>query len=130
MNGMLRYYISRAILSAALGALLAITGLQWWIALLAGIAAFAFFLYAPRSGRYAVNPELGVTALRRDERTQLINAKAAVNAFVITILAMGGIAIYFGAIVSAAVPVIAISLTMLIAILTYFVSDFWLRRSQ
>jgi hypothetical protein len=87
-------------------------------------------LWAPRSGRYAVHPELGVTALRRDERTQTINDQAARNAFVVSMLALGGIAVYFGAIALATVPVALIRWVLVIAALTYFASDVWLRRSQ
>jgi len=96
MSGMSAYYISRAVISAASGVLLALTGLQWWMATLMGVIVFGLFLWAPRSGRYAVHPEFGVTALRRDEHTQAINDKAARNAFVVTMLAIAGIAIYFG----------------------------------
>lgn len=55
-----------------------------------------FVSLAPHSGRYSVHPELGVTALRLDERTQITNDKAARNAFVISILALCGITAYFG----------------------------------
>jgi uncharacterized membrane protein len=129
MTGMSRYYISRALISIALGALLALTGSQWWMAGLVGVIVFAYFLWAPHSGRYAVHPELGVTALRRDERTQTINDKAARNAFVATILTVAGIAVYFGTIAPANVPVAILNLALVLGMLTYFVSDFWLRRS-
>jgi uncharacterized membrane protein len=129
MTGMSRYYISRALISIALGALLALTGSQWWMAGLVGVIVFAYFLWAPHSGRYAVHPELGVTALRRDERTQTINDKAARNAFVATILTVAGIAVYFGTIAPANVPVAILNLALVLGTLTYFVSDFWLRRS-
>jgi nitrogen fixation-related uncharacterized protein len=129
MSGMSVYYISRAVISAALGVLLALTGLQWWMAVLMGVIVFGFFLWAPRSGRYAVHPEFGVTALRRDERTQTINDKAARNAFIVTMLAIAGIAIYFGSIVPASVPVTMLQYMLILGALTYFVSDFVLRRS-
>jgi hypothetical protein len=129
MSGMSVYYISRAVISAALGVLLALTGLQWWMAMLMGVIVFGFFLWAPRSGRYAVHPEFGVTALRRDERTQTINDKAARNAFIVTMLAIAGIAIYFGSIVPASVPVTMLQYMLILGALTYFVSDFVLRRS-
>jgi len=96
---------------------------------LVGVIVFAYFLWAPHSGRYAVHPELGATALRRDERTQTINDKAARNAFVATILTVAGIAVYFGTIAPANVPVAILNLALVLGILTYFVSDFWLRRS-
>jgi hypothetical protein len=129
MSGMSAYYISRAVISAASAVLLALTGLQWWMATLMGVIVFGLFLWAPRSGRYAVHPEFGVTALRRDERTQTINDKAARNAFIVTMLAIAGIAIYFGSIAPAGVPVAALQSVLILGALTYFVSDFFLRRS-
>jgi len=102
---------------------------EWWLAALIGVIVLAFFLWAPSSGRYAVHPEHGVMALRRDERTQAINDKAARNGFVVTIGAIGGITLYFGSIVLTDVPVTVLSLVLALGILTYFVSDFWLRRA-
>ena len=129
MSGMSAYYISRAVISAALGVVLALTGLEWWMAALLGAMAFAFFIWAPHSGRYSVHPELGVTALRRDERTQGINDKAARNAFVVTMLAIAGIAIYFGAIAAVSVPIAMLRWTLVLGVLVYYVSDFVLRRA-
>lgn len=129
MTGMSVYYISRAVISAALGVLLALTGFQWWLAVLMSAIVFAFFLWAPRSGRYSVHPEFGFTALQRDERTQIINDKAARNAFVFTMLAVAGIAIYFGSIAPAGVPVGILHWTLILGVLTYFASDLFLRRS-
>jgi len=129
MSGMSVYYVSRAVMSAALGVLLALTGLEWWMAAMLGAIVFAFFVWAPRSGRYSVHPELGVTALRRDERTQGINDKAARNAFVVTMLAVAGTAIYFGAMAAVSVPVAALKWTLVLGVLVYFVSDFVLRRA-
>jgi hypothetical protein len=128
MKDMTGYYISRAVISIALGGFLALTGSPWWGAVLVGAITFAFFVWAPRSGRYAVHPELGVTALRRDEYTQTINDKAARNAFVLTGLMLGGGIIYFGTIVPSSVPVGFLSLVLALGVLIYFVSDAWLRR--
>ncbi len=130
MTGMTAYYISRAVISIAFGALFAVTGSSVWMALLIGGLAFAFFLWAPRSGRYAVHPELGITALRRDERTQGINDKAARNAFVISILALGAITVYFGTFALTDVPLALLKLVIAVGALAYFVSDLWLRRQQ
>lgn len=129
MTGMTRYYISRVIISAGLVLILALTGLEWWSAALVGVIVLAFFLWAPRSGRYAVHPEHGMTALRRDERTQAINDKAARNGFVVTIGAIAGVTLYFGLFGLTDVPVTVLSLVLALGILTYFVSDFWLRRA-
>jgi nitrogen fixation-related uncharacterized protein len=129
MSSLLRYYVSRTFVSIALGALLAATGSPWWMAVLAGVTVLAFFLWAPRSGRYAVHPEQGVTPLRRDERTQMISDRAARNAFVATVLMIAGTAVYFGTIARADVPVGALTLALVLGALTYSVSDFWLRRT-
>ena len=126
MSGMSAYYISRAIISAAFGVFLVVTGFEWWMAALMGAVVFGLFLWAPRSGRYAVHPEFGVTALRRDERTQGINDKAARNAFVVMMLALAGLAIYFGA--STVVPVRVLEYALILVALAYFGSDFFLRR--
>jgi hypothetical protein len=128
MSGMSAYYISRAVLSTALSILLALTGLEWWMAVLMGIVVMGFFLWAPRSGRYSVHPEFGVTALRRDERTQIINDKAARNAFVVTMLVTAGTAIYFGSFAPTAVPIAILERTLILGVLTYFLSDFFLRQ--
>ena len=129
MRGLSRYYMSRTVISAALGGLFALTGASWWMALLATVTACAFFLWAPRSGRYAVHPKFGVTALRRDERTQALSDKAARNAFVVAVLALAAIAITFGRIVQTGVPIAFLNGTIALAALTYFLSDLWLRRS-
>jgi hypothetical protein len=130
MTGMTSYYISRAVISIAFGALFAATGSAWWLSVLMGGLVFALFLWAPHSGRYAVHPELGITALRRDERTQGINDKAARNAFVVSMLALGGIAVYFGALALATVPLAALKWVLVAGAVTYVGSDLWLRRSQ
>jgi len=129
MTGMSRYYISRILVSVAFGGLFALTGSPWWMAVLTSIVLIALFLYAPHSGRYAVHPGLGVMALQRDERTQTVTDRAARNAFVVTMLIIAGITIYFGSILMASVPIVALKLVLAVAALTYFLSDFWLRRS-
>ena len=129
MREMTRYYLSRAIITAAFGGLLAITGMSWWMAALIGLTTFVLFLWAPHSGRYAVHPELGTTALRRDERTQVINDKAGRNAFVVTVLSVAGLIGYYGLTAPGDVPIQALNIVLLVGILTYFVTDFWLRRT-
>lgn len=129
MKGLQRYYVSRALVSAVFGVVFWLSGATWWVAILMGCGVFALFLWAPHSGRYAVHPELGVTAMRRDEHTQAINDKAARNAFVVTMLVTGGVAIYFGSVTPAVVPLSILEALLVIGALTYFISDFWLRRS-
>ncbi len=130
MKGMQAYYLSRLVLSLALGALFVIAGSAWWLSALVGALAFLWFLIAPRLGRYAVHPEYGATALRRDERSEAINAAAARNAFVACMLAVGGLIIYHGAMALDRVPLVALEALLLLGALVYYATDFWLRRSQ
>ena len=129
-KNMLPYYLSRTILSAAIGLLLFVTGSTLWMVILISGLILAFFLWAPHSGRYSVHPELGVTALRRDERTQVINDKAARNAFIVSMLTVGAIAVYFGLFGAINISISVFKIVLVIGGLTYFVSDLWLRRSQ
>jgi len=130
MTGMKSYYLSRAAISIAFGMLFALTGSSWWIAMLVSTLAFAWFLLAPHIGRYSVHPEFGVTALRRDERAQAINDKAARNAFVVGMLALGGIIVYYSTLTLTSVPIAVFKWLLILGVLIYYLSDFWLRRAQ
>jgi hypothetical protein len=130
MTGMKSYYLSRAVVAVAFGALFVLTGSPWWTGVLTGILAYTWFLLAPHIGRYAVHPEFGVTALRRDERAQMINDKAARNAFVASMLALGGIIIYSGTLALTSVPIAVFKWLLILSVLIYYVSDFWLRRAH
>lgn len=130
MTGMRAYYLSRAVLSAAIGAFAVFAGSVWWIGIIVGVVSFAFFWLAPRLGRYAVHPEAGVTALRRDERLQAINAAAGLNAFVVSMLGLAGVIIYFGMLSARDVPVMVLEALLILGALVYYSTDFWLRRTQ
>ena len=123
------YTITRASISVALGGLLALSGLPWWGALLAGGMAFAFFLWAPRGGRYVVKPLDGIAPLRRDERMKAIRDQAARNAFSATVVALAAVTIYFGVIALNDVPVTILNAILALGLLTYAATDYWLRRS-
>lgn len=125
---MVRYYLSRALISAAFGGLLSLTGSQWWLAAFMGALTFGFFLWAPHSGRYAVHPERGVSALQQDERTRFINAVAGRNAFVGMMLALAAMIIYFGWVGSEMVPIWILSQVLVFGVAVYLVSDLLLRR--
>jgi 1,4-dihydroxy-2-naphthoate octaprenyltransferase len=128
MSGM-GYYLSRALISAAFGGLLAMTGSPWWTSALVGAATFALFLWAPLSGRYVVDPARGATALARDERAQAIVGKASRNAFVVTICLVAALTLFYGAINPGDVPVNALGLVLFFGALTYYATDLWLRRT-
>lgn len=129
MTGMKAYYLSRALISIAFGALVAVSGSAWWLGLGAAVVAFGWFLLAPHIGRYSVHPEFGVSALRRDERSQMINDKAARNAFIVTMLVLGGLVLYFGAAALTSVPVVIFRWLLIAGVVIYYASDFWLRRA-
>ncbi len=124
------YYVSRTAISIGIGILLYITGSQAWVAILLGGLLTALFLYAPQSGRYSVHPEFALTPLRRDEHTQFINDAAGRNAFVVIILLIGALIIGFGAGGTIAIPSLALKAVMAAGALTYFLSDFWMRRTS
>jgi len=128
-KNMMPYYLSRLALSIAFGGLFFVSGSSWWAAALFGALALAFFLWAPFSGRYAVHPEFGATALRRDERTQIINDRAARNAFIVSMLAVGAISIYFGSSGLTSIPLGMMKVVLIAGILVYFLSDFWMRKT-
>jgi len=106
------------------------TGSPWWMALQIVGLLFALFLWAPHSGRYAVHPEFGITALRRDERTQVINDRAARNAFVVSMLLLGAVAVFSGVSGMMSITLGVIKIVLLAGALTYFACDLWLRKTQ
>jgi hypothetical protein len=125
---MMRYYVSRLVVVAVAVALLVLAELPWWIAAVAGVLMLGFFVWAPRGGRYVTRRQPGVTALRRDERTQAVANKASRNGFVALMLTAGAVAIYWGVVAETDVPAFVLYLLVALGWLVYFISDFWLRR--
>lgn len=128
MSRMMPYYVTRIGLSAFLVGFLLLMGSPWYLAAILGALLVAFFLWAPRSGRYKVEEGEGALALRRDEWAQAVAHKSARNAFVLLILAVGATALYFGLIAKTDVPVSIVALLGLFGLATYFLSDVWIRR--
>jgi hypothetical protein len=124
------YYLSRTALSIAFSYLLFVTGSPILNSMLIGGLLIALFLYAPHSGRYSVHPEFALTPLRRDEHTQTINDAAARNAFVVSMLVISAAVIYFGSFGAVTISISLIKMVVAIGALTYFISDFWLRKSH
>ncbi len=129
VKNMMPYYLSRMGLTVIIGILLFTSGSSIWISILISVMLLAFFIWAPHSGRYSVHPEFGITALRRDEFTEVINDKAARNAFVASMLVLAGIAIYFGYAGLILIPASVLKWTLVIGILTYYGTDLWMRKS-
>ena len=128
MTGMRAYYLSRVVIAIVFGVLFVLAGSAWWVGMLVAALAFGWFLIAPRIGRYAVHPEAGVTALQRDERSQVINDKAGRNAFIVTMFAVAGVVIYSAATATSTLPVAALEWLLILGVAVYYVSDVWLRR--
>ncbi|MDD5264475.1 MAG: hypothetical protein PHU43_06530 [Candidatus Bipolaricaulis sp.] len=123
-----RYVVSRAVLAAVLGAALYAGGLSWWGSVAACVGALVFFLLAPWCGRYVVKEDGGAAPFRRDERSRAIRDHAARNALVLTVLALAGLTIAYGLILDVAVPAAALGSVLGLAVVTYVVSDAYLRR--
>jgi hypothetical protein len=116
-------------IAALLGGVLYLSGAEWWMALLlTGIVA-GFFVWAPRSGRYVVDPQAGAFAMRRDERTGAITDKAARNGFLVVMLGLAAMVLYFGSWRGMPVPTGIVNWMLIIGMGTYFVSDVALRRA-
>jgi len=125
---MKKYYISRGFLSLIMGVIVYLISTSVWIAALSAVSVFVVFVLLSRSGRYKVKPEKGVAALQRDEWTQGINEKAGRNAWVI-VAVMGSLTVLYYSVISPGdVPVFILGILLLLGLLTYYVSDFWLRR--
>ena len=125
---MKRYYVSRGLLSLVFGVLVYLINASWWIGGLSALIFFITFVVLSRSGRYKIKPERGVAALQRDEWTQSINDKAGRNAWVVAAVAGSALILYFGWISPGDVPIFFLGLLLFAGMVTYYVSDFWLRR--
>jgi hypothetical protein len=122
------YILSRGLLSVVFGVVIYLISRSWWLGALSAVLIFSLFLYLPRSGRYRVKPERGVTALQRDEWTERVNDKAGRNAWVVVAL-LGSLAIlYYGLISPGDIPVNILALVIFAGIAAYYLTDLWLRR--
>jgi hypothetical protein len=125
---MTAYYVSRGILSIAFGGLVYLFSGYPLAGVLGAVLPFSIFLYLPKSGRYMVVPKEGTTALRRDEFTQSVNQRSGLYAWVVVAVAGGVLVLYYGLISPGGVPVSLLGLLLLAGMVTYYVSDYLLRR--
>jgi hypothetical protein len=124
----IRYYVGRVLLSVAMGAAMLLLGGEWWVAALTAAATFALFIWIPQSGLFIIDNSESFTPLRRDERAQAIVNLAARNGFAVTIIALGAVALIFGARGISTVPVHALNLVLVLGTLTYLATELWQRR--
>ncbi len=121
---LLPYYLSRAVIAAALGVLLVVLGgNDWWFGVLIGLLVYAGFIWYAHSGHYLIDSSTPLTPLRRDERGKDIRNRALVLA-----VAVGGVTI---ALISMAgllfsVPSQLGSIALLLAFVTYFAASEWM----
>ena len=122
------YYMSRVVMSIAFG------GLVWLVSgyLLAGVliaaVVFIMFFYLYQSGRYRIDPQKGISALRRDEWTQSINNRSGRNAWVVVAILGSNMVFYYGLLSPGDVPVNLLGGVLLTGLVTYYVSDYWMRK--
>ena len=122
------YYISRGIISIALGGLLYLLSQSLLISVSIAVVIFITFMILPRTGRYKVFPQKGMTALRRDEWTQSINQRSGLNAWVIVTITGAGLVLYYGLISPGDVPTGLLGALLLLGLVAYYVSDYWMRK--
>jgi predicted MFS family arabinose efflux permease len=116
------YMITRALIAVGLGFLIG-WKTAWWSGALAGVAALAFFLWAPSSGRYRVQAEGSATPMRLDERTRAIRNRAARDGFLALMLGQAALVLTFGLVRPGGIPVELLMGVLGLGFLTYFISD-------
>jgi len=112
------YYLSRALLAALLGWLIATSSGLVWMGIVLGLLVFAGFVYYLHNGRYIVDDGHPFFPLRRDDRAESIRNKALVVSVVVAGLA------YFAIFIlnrMAASPAIPSSLVLPLGVVVYFV---------
>ncbi len=124
------YYLSRAILAAAMGLGMFFAGLAWWAAAATGTAVLGMFVWAARGGRYVVVSSGGLTPLRRDERARHIADVAARATLAVGGMALAGVVLYYHARGGDTVPLEVLSVVIAAGAATYGIADFWLRRNR
>jgi hypothetical protein len=128
MSNLTVYYVSRTLLALVFGVLFLVAGLPWWAAVPITAALIAFFLWAPKSGRYVIQTDRGVAPMQEDEYGREIRNQAARDAFVVTTLGMAG-AILYGFLAETDLSIAVLGVILGLGWLTYFASDFRRKRS-
>jgi predicted MFS family arabinose efflux permease len=116
------YVVTRALIAAGLGFLIGWKTV-WWTGVLTGVAALAFFLWAPSSGRYRVQAGGGATPMRLDERTRALRNRAARDGFLVLMLGQAALVLTFVLIRPGDIPIELLMIMLGLGFLTYFVSD-------
>jgi len=124
----LSYYLSRLMLALFFGALFLLMGATWWFTggVVALITLVSWFR-TPKSGRYVVQPEKGVRAIQRDERTQHIVDKASRNGFITLNLIFLGLIVYSKIAGTDSIPIFIVALMIGVGFGVYLISDVILR---
>ena len=122
------YYISRAVISIVFGGLVYLVSRSYLAGLSGALLALITFIVLSRSGRYKVVTRAGQPVLRRDEWSQSINQRSGRNAWVIVTIAGSGLVLYYGLVSPGDVPTGWLGSLLLLGLVTYYVSDYWMRK--
>ena len=125
---MKKYYLSRGLVSIIFGGLVYLVSGAILAGLVSALLVFVTFIYLSRSGRYLVKPQHGITALRRDEWAQNIAQRSGRNAWVVVTIAGSVLVLYYGLLSPGDVPVSLLGGVLLFGLVTYYVSDYWMRK--
>jgi hypothetical protein len=117
------YYITRAIVSAALGVIVVSSGWPWWGGVAMSFFGFAAFLWYAHSGHYLVDPSTPLAPLRRDARGKAVRNQALVIA-----VAVAGVSYALGSLLG---PILSFppnlgSWALLLGMVVYFAATNWL----
>lgn len=124
----LSYYVSRLMLALFFGMLFLLMGASWWFACgTVALITLVSWFRTPNSGRYVVNPEKGVRAIQRDQRTQQVVDKAGRNGFIALNLLFLGLVAYTKIAGIDSVPTFIIALMLGAGFGVYLISDIILR---
>ena len=94
MNPLMPYYRKQLLIALWIGGLFALLAGQWLTGLVVAAWSIGFAVWAPRSGRFVVDPSRGADAVSQDERSRAIGARASEIALGVVIFGCG--ALWYG----------------------------------
>ena len=127
VKGLTWYYVTRLAMVGVWLVVATIGGLPLWASAVPAAGMIAYFLWLPRGGRFVVREDQALTPMRRDERGEAINARAAKWALVVETLLVG-VATVWAALAGQTGVSAALGLVQVATWLTYLVAQTWLSR--
>ena len=131
MKGSLRwYYVTRGLMILAWVGLMALLGTRREIIFFGALLMVAFYLWLPRSGRYAFRADRPLSPLRRDERERMISSRAAAYAFVATLVALSAAVLAATLRGQGILSTDMVSSIIALGMMVWFAASFWLHRKS